>query len=614
MAAEGLSLELRAAIGFNGHVPFGLICHPNKQHMLYPLGCTVVIQDLDSKKQVFLHGHTNNVSCVVVSRDGVYVASGEVAFMGFKADIILWHFQRKELLARLSLHKGRVEGLAFSPNNLYLISLGGQDDGSVVVWHVDQREAICGSPASAQNSGNATVVVCSSCRDEMFVTAGNNTVRVWELDLPNRKIHPAECRTGHLRRVVTCVEMADDDSYFYIGTSSGDVLKMNTNSKLMTDFGPQKKMFSLGVTTLVLLKTGNSIVGTGEGIVALCKGSDYQVMKKIQVQGGVTSLTCRGQGHQFFIGTNKCQIYRVNYTEFKEELIAACHNEAVHDIVFPFGISDLFATCSGNDIRVWHTPENRELLRIVIPNVTCHAIEIMRDGKSIISAWNDGTIRAFTPETGQPMYVVNHAHSLGVMAIAATNDCKRIISGGREGQVRVWEIREMTQKLTEVLKEHVSAVSCIKVKKDDRECVTASLDGTCIIWDIVRFVRKQMFLANTLFKCLCYHPEEYQVITSGTDRKIGYWEVFDGSVIREVEGSASGSINGMDITSDGAFFVTGGDDHLVKLWDYKGGAVTHVGVGHSGNITRLKICPGKKNIVSVSADGAILLWKYPDLH
>uniref|UniRef100_A0A8B9J214 Uncharacterized protein n=1 Tax=Amazona collaria TaxID=241587 RepID=A0A8B9J214_9PSIT len=78
-AAEDLSLPSLA-----GHVPFGLICHPNKQHMLYPLGCTVVIQDLDSKKQVFLRGHTNNVSCIAVSRDGVYVASGEVAFMSFK--------------------------------------------------------------------------------------------------------------------------------------------------------------------------------------------------------------------------------------------------------------------------------------------------------------------------------------------------------------------------------------------------------------------------------------------------------------------------------------------------------------------------------------------------
>ncbi|XP_054078022.1 cilia- and flagella-associated protein 52 [Rissa tridactyla] len=606
-------LELRAAIGFNGHIICGLVCHPDKEHILYPLGCTVVIQELDSKKQTFLRGHTDNVSCIVVSKDGVYVASGQVTFMGFKADIILWDFQKEELLARLSLHKGNVEDLAFSPNSRYLISLGGQDDGSVVVWDVAKREGVCGSPASPRSAGNATVVVCSSCRDEMFVTAGNGTIRVWELDLANRKIRPTECQIGKVKRLMMCVRMADDDNVFYVGTSSGDILQVNTHNKVMTEYGPQKKKFSSGVTALLVLKTGDLIVGTGGGVVALCKGSNYKIMKQIQVHGAVTSLTLRGQGHQVFVGTNECQIYRINYTEFKEELIAACHNEAVHDIVFPFGSSKVFATCSKNDIRVWHTPENRELLRIIVPNVTCHAIEIMRDGRSIISAWNDGKIRAFTPETGRLMYMINHAHSLGVTAIAATSDSKRIISGGGEGQVRIWEIGERTHKLVEVLKEHVCAVSCIKIKKNDQECVTTSLDRTCIIWDIVRFVRKQMFLANTLFKCVCYHPEEYQIITSGTDRKVAYWEVFDGSPIREVEGSVSGTINGMDITSDGVHFVTGGDDHLVKLWNYDEGAVTHVGVGHSGNITRLKICPEKKYIVSVSADGAILLWKYPDL-
>uniref|UniRef100_A0A663NE12 Cilia- and flagella-associated protein 52 n=1 Tax=Athene cunicularia TaxID=194338 RepID=A0A663NE12_ATHCN len=594
-----------------GHVPCGLICHPDKEHILYPLGCTVVIQELDSKQQTFLHGHTNNVSCVVVSRNGLYVASGQVTFMGFKADIILWDFQRKELLARLSLHKGKIEGLAFSANSLYLLSLGGQDDGSVVVWHIDKREAVCGSPASACSAGSATVVVCSSCRDEMFVTAGNGTIRVWELDLANRKIHPTECQTGQLRRVIMCVKVADDDNYFCVGTSSGDILKLNTNNKLMTDYRPQKEKFSLvssSSVTLIFSLSSSSLVTESRAT------SRRTITKKIQVQGAVTSLTHRGQGHQFFVGTNECQIYRVNYTAFKEELIAACHNEAVHDIVFAWGTSDLFATCSKNDIRVWYTPENKELLRIVIPNVICHAIDFMRDGKSIISAWNDGKIRAFMPESGRLKYVINHAHSLGVTAIAATSDCKRIISGGGEGQVRVWEIHERIHKLGEILKEHLSAVSCIKIKKDNQECVTASLDRTCIIWDIVRFIRKQMILANTLFKCVCYHPEEYQIITSGTDRRIGYWEVFDGSVIRELEGSTSGSINGMDITSDGAYFVTGGDDRLVKLWDYNEGAVTHTGVGHSGNISRLKICPANKYIVSVSADGAILLWKYPDSH
>lgn len=51
-------------------------------------------------------------------------------------------------------------------------------------------------------------------------------------------------------------------------------------------------------------------------------------------------------------------------------------------------------------------------------------------------------------------------------------------------QVRLWAIGEKTHKLEVVLKEHISAVSCIKIKRNDKECVTASLDGTCIIWDI----------------------------------------------------------------------------------------------------------------------------------
>ncbi|NXN25863.1 CFA52 protein, partial [Nycticryphes semicollaris] len=595
-----------------GHIVCGLICHPNKEHILYPLGCTIVIQKLDNKKQTFLRGHTNDISCLVLSKDGVYIASGQVTLMNRQADVILWDFHKAELLSRFSRHRGNIEDLAFSPSNRYLVSLGGQDDGSVMVWDIAKRECICRRPASLCSMGNATIVECSTFRDDMFVTAGNGTIRVWELDVAKSKIEPTECQIGKVKRVMKCIRMAEDDSAFYIGTTSGDILKVSTKQKTMSEFGPQKKKFAKGVTALLLLDAGDVVVGTGDGVVALCRGSNYKIIKKIQVHGAVTSLTNGGQCHQFFVGTDECQIYLVNCAEFKEELITVCHSGAVNDIVFPFGYPEVYVTCSKNDIRVWHTPKSKELLRIVVPNLTCNALELTRDGTTIISAWNDGKIRAFTPETGKPMYTITHAHSVEVTAIAATSDAKRIISGGSDGQVMVWEIGEKTQKLLEFLKEHKSAVSCIKIKDNDQECVTTSLDRTCIVWDIVHFVKKQVIHASTVFKCVCYHPEVYQIITSGTDRKIVYWEVLDGSPIREIIGSMSSTINGMDITSDGRHFVTGGDDFLVKLWDYNEGIVTHIGVGHSGKITRLKICPDKKYIVSVSADGAILLWKYPE--
>ncbi|XP_021093970.1 cilia- and flagella-associated protein 52 isoform X3 [Heterocephalus glaber] len=553
-AKEVADLELDAVIGFNGHVPNGLKCHPDQEHLIYPLGCTILIQAINTQEQNFLHGHSNNVSCLTISKNGDYIASGQVTFMGFKADIILWDYKERELIARLSLHKGKIEALAFSPNDLYLVSLGGPDDGSVVVWSIAKRDAICGSPAAGLNVGNATTVVFSRCRDETFVTAGNGTIRVWELDLPNRKIWPTECQTGQMKRIVMSIAMADDDSFFYLGTTTGDILKMNPRTKLLADTGPAKDKYSLGVSAIRCLKMGGLLVGSGAGLVVFCKSPSYKPAN---------------------------------------------------------GTAELFATCAKKDIRVWHTMSNRELLRITVPNMTCHAIDFMRDGKSIISAWNDGKIRAFAPETGRLMYVINSAHRIGVTAIATTSDCKRVISGGGEGEVRVWQIGCKTQKLEEALKEHRSSVSCIRVKKNNEECVTASTDGTCIIWDLVRLKRNQMILANTLFQCVCYHPEEFQIITSGADRKIAYWEVFDGSVIRELEGALSGSVNGMDITQEGAHFVTGGNDHLVKVWDYNEGEVTHVGMGHSGNITRVRISPGNKYIISVSADGAILRWKYP---
>lgn len=50
-------------------------------------------------------------------------------------------------------------------------------------------------------------------------------------------------------------------------------------------------------------------------------------------------------------------------------------------------------------------------------------------------AWNDGKIRVFAPESGRLMLIIHNAHKMGVTAVAGTRDCKKIVSGGGEGQV-----------------------------------------------------------------------------------------------------------------------------------------------------------------------------------
>uniref|UniRef100_A0A7N8XA46 Cilia- and flagella-associated protein 52 n=1 Tax=Mastacembelus armatus TaxID=205130 RepID=A0A7N8XA46_9TELE len=595
------------------HVISGLRVHRDGEYLIYPLGGTVILKRVKDGKQEFLHGHTNNVSCISLSRNGVYIASGQVNFMGFKAMIIIWDYAQRSIYAQLVLHKAKVEALAFSPNSKYLVSLGGQDDGSIVLWNIETKQAICGSPASAQSAGHCLTVQYSNTNDNIFLSAGSGTLRVWELDLTNRKIRPTECQTGKLKRIVKCIEVTEDDQYIFCGTTSGDIMKINLKTGLLSDFGPVKSKYSLGVSVLKMLKSGDLLVGSGSGTFTLCSRTNFKTLKEVQLEKGVTSIALSEDGQQFFVGTETAQMYRFNYQDFKAELISSSHSSAVKDVAISFGTSELFATCSEEDIRLWHIDRPKELLRITVPNMTCNSLDFMVDGHSIISGENqeDIAIRVFAPESGRLMLIIDNAHRMGVTAIAGTRDCKRIVSGGGEGQVRVWELKSRGYRLLETMKEHKATVTCIKVKSDDKECVTASSDGACIIWDIVRFASLQMVIANTLFRTVCYHPEEYQIITSGTNRKIIYWDVYDGTAIRELEGSQSGAINGMHITQDGKHFVTGGDDKLVKVWDYMEGVVTHVGIAHGGSITSIKICSNNHTLVSTSADGAILRWRFP---
>jgi len=74
-----------------------------------------------------------------------------------------------------------------------------------------------------------------------------------------------------------------------------------------------------------------------------------------------------------------------------------------------------------------------------------------------------------------------------------------------------------------------------------------------------------MIRVNTLFKYVCYHPLEHQLLTTGTDRKLGYWETLDASLVRDLEGSLTGSVNALDVSPDGMYFVCGGDDKMVKV-------------------------------------------------
>ena len=610
---------------------------------------------------------------MALSKNGQYLATGYETTQGVsKVEAIIWNLdeainsnntdENKDnnvslVLHRLSQHQKKVQALDFSCDSQFLVTLGGQDDNDIVVWDTSTGEPICGSRAANDTSH---CVSWLNRRNDRFVSCGNYHVRVWQVCTTSTpKLHAVDVTMGGscMRRVMTCMDISYDDMYAFIGSTTGEVMKFNiTREEMHKSYkDPDKYIPSLdsysrdrfgrGVKSVVCIvnpATGNTnvIVGAGDGVVQLLNPKLERIIShQASLVGGVTSLSLNpsasGQGCQVqgvYVGTNVSQRYYIPVHTFKPELRGTGHYGDIYDVTFPSACSELFITSSKQDIRIWNINQMAELVRIELPNLVCYAIKVTSSGSTIVSAWSDGKIRAFFPQTGKVKYIIPDAHSGCVKTLAACcsspvncnddtkSDFYTIVSGGDDGRVRIWKITNAYQRLIHSMKEHKGTVSSIAVNGDGTQAVSASTDGSCIVWDIIKGIRILAFFDSTSFTSILLHPDESQYVTCGSNCKISYWDAFDGSVIRTIQGGDDCMTcldipyNYTEISNDnnnsveGTYFVSGCADKLIKVWDYDQGKMTMIGKGHSGKINKVAISPDESKLVSVGQDGAIFIW------
>ncbi len=524
-------------------------------YLIYSLGLTVVIKDLRTHAQAFLHGHTDIITCLAISNNGEMLASGQQSkSRGNKAPILVWDLttaieamsekanQSDKVLYRLVLHMGKVQDVAFSSQDTFLYSVGGQDDNALVCWNMETGEPICSTPAG----DDSTLVVRAfrqASNNDLLVTGGNYAINVWRVDLKYRKFHPLRANLGNLKRIVSTIAVSADDHIAYCGTKTGDLLEVILDCDLTKPYcafppvGTQKprynrttkERFSQGINTVLLHENRQNgarflLLGAGDGMLAVLptgaaadgiKSNPIPTGPVEKLMGGVTAIS-EGPDGTFYVGTNQSNMYSVglhhastkkeassiapstsvststqHHPTLSVELKSTCHYSPIQDIIFPKSSlqsdemnSNLFLTCAKTDIRIWNARKAQEILRIQVPNLVCNCIDLTSDGHVIVSGWDDGKVRAFYPESGKLKFVIQDAHTESVTAIAVCHQSSssssennqanewRMITGGKDGRVRVWRITPSRQTMEASMK-----VDDMRSFSRWTQCLSLSLSG-----------------------------------------------------------------------------------------------------------------------------------------
>jgi WD40 repeat protein len=142
--------------------------------------------------------------------------------------------------------------------------------------------------------------------------------------------------------------------------------------------------------------------------------------------------------------------------------------------------------------------------------------------------------------------------------------------------------------------------------KEGNKAVTASSDGTVVIWNANTGSREKTFYGhNGIVTFAVFSPSEEYVASSSRDSTIILWNIATGEIIRTFEGH-TGFVNSVNFSFDGKYLVSAGSDGNVIVWETETGDLVNTFDAYPGNTGRAwyaSFCPQDEFILTSGNSG-----------
>ncbi len=205
-----------------------------------------------------------------------------------------------------------------------------------------------------------------------------------------------------------------------------------------------------------------------------------------------------------------------------------------------------------------------------------------------------------------------HADLLGhggmVRAVTVSPDGRYALSGSFDFSAILWDFGE--QEELAVLDAHEAPVNDVLFLNSSDRAVTASDDGSAIIWSLADPAKPviQYRLTGHGHKVMAVaaSPSGDMIATGGWDKTARLWDVASGKELKVLK--AGSPVNALVFSHNGRFLVMGGHDGKIRLWNVETGTFGPVLEGHAMGITRLAASPLDGRLLSAGIDGTVRLW------
>ncbi|KPQ39992.1 MAG: WD40 repeat protein [Phormidium sp. OSCR] len=269
---------------------------------------------------------------------------------------------------------------------------------------------------------------------------------------------------------------------------------------------------------------------------------------------------------------------------------------------------ELIGSYSDNRVRIWR--RDGQLLRSLSEHESeVVAVAFSPDGSQFASGSADRQLKLWSRD-GTPITSLQGHHS-GLRGVAFSPEGTEVASAGDDGLVRLWQVENaFRQKLPR----HRNVIWGVAYAPSSSPIASqlASLSRQDLyLWDERgRLIQEFSNLADQALYDVVFHPHRPQVFVSDAGGEIHQIDLTNNTITRQGQEDEF-SLFALDISPDGRWLVSGGDNKQIQVWreDTSGAYVLHqILEGHQARVWDLAFSPDGSYLVSGSLDGTARIW------
>ena len=288
---------------------------------------------------------------------------------------------------------------------------------------------------------------------------------------------------------------------------------------------------------------------------------------------------------------------------------------------------ETMAFSGGRNDRVgilWDLATGKEIKRFVGHEGRIREVAFLPDGKRVLTAAEDGTVRLWdvscaTPtatECDTPIRTYSDdagfaAKNFEVKGLALRPGHNEFVVATSDFSLKMWDIDCTTCNTPKRVFSggHTQEANLVTFTSDGKYVLSTSEDTRLIQWDAEtgQVVRVMEDPNKAELRGVAVIPGDRFVLAGGAAGVIAKWDLTTGQVVDQLRGHR-GTVYYVGMSSDGTRAISGGGDNSVIVWDLEKNIPQIVLRGHGGYIRQAVFSKDGKHALSASQDRTIRLW------